>query len=200
MRLFADDCVIYTTIRTTDDQLRLNTTLANIACWCLQWGMEINVSKTACLSITRRKTIQHFNYNLVGTNIARNDTVKYLGITFTSKLKWDAHVNSTYTKAYRQLGFLRRKLALTPSNVKLTAYKSLIRPILEYASIVWNPHQKYLSNKLENVQHKALRFIYSKYSRHDSVTELRRRACLPTLAARRRVCSLKFLFLLYHNR
>lgn len=47
MRLFADDCVIYTTIRTTDDQLRLNTTLANIACWCIEWGMQINVSKTA---------------------------------------------------------------------------------------------------------------------------------------------------------
>lgn len=131
--------------------------------------------------------------------ISINPTVKYLGVTFTRAMKWNARIENTCTKAFRTLGFLRRKLSAAPSHVKLTAYKILVRPILEYGSIVWNPYQKELLQKLESIQNKALRFIYSKYSRHQSVTAFRNQAALPTLACRRVVAAMKFLFMLYHN-
>lgn len=40
LRLFADDCVIYTAIRSADDQLKLNSSLQNIAQWCNTWGWK----------------------------------------------------------------------------------------------------------------------------------------------------------------
>ena len=46
--------------------------------------------------------------------------------------------------------------------VKLQAYKGLIRPVLEYASTAWDPHQSYLQEKLEKVQN--ARFITSNYN------------------------------------
>lgn len=52
VRLFADDCVIYTTVQTIDDQIQLNTSLTNILGWCHNWGMEINVRKTSYIRIT----------------------------------------------------------------------------------------------------------------------------------------------------
>lgn len=199
LRLFADDLVIYTSVQGIEDQLRLNTTLSNIARWCDMWGMEINLKKTQYMTITHRKSIFRFNYTLMGNDLIQTDTVKYLGITFTSALKWNTHIDNTCTKAFRTLGFLRRKLTAAPSYVKLTAYKTLVRPILEYGSIVWNPHQKGLSQKLESIQNKALRFIYHKYSRHESVSALRSQAALPTLVCRRRVAVMKFLFMLCNN-
>ena len=35
----------------------------------------------------------------------------------------------------------------------------MVRPILEYACPAWNPHQAYLSNKLERVQRNVSRWI-----------------------------------------
>ena len=48
--------------------------------------------------------------------------------------------------------------------VKLQAYKGLIRPILEYASTAWHPLQSYLQENLEKVYKRAARFITSNYN------------------------------------
>jgi hypothetical protein len=53
--------------------------------------------------------------------------------------------------------------------VKLQAYKGLIRPVLEYASTAWDPHQSYLHEKLEKVEKRAARFITSGGKRFQSL-------------------------------
>ena len=37
-------------------------------------------------------------------------------------------------------GFLYRNLRQCPAHIKAICYKSMVRPILEYASSVWDPH------------------------------------------------------------
>ncbi|XP_042143155.1 uncharacterized protein LOC120849094 [Ixodes scapularis] len=58
-------------------------------------------------------------------------------------------------------------LKQTSSDVKLTAYKTFVLPILEYASVVWDPFTKTNINLLESIQRKGLRFIYNHYCRVD---------------------------------
>ena len=38
------------------------------------------------------------------------------------------------------MGFLRRSLALAPRHTKEVAYKTLVRPQLEYAAPIWHPY------------------------------------------------------------
>ena len=43
---------------------------------------------------------------------------------------------------------------------------------MEYGATVWNPYQKYNSDKIERVQRRAARFVKSRYSRYSSVSDM----------------------------
>ena len=43
---------------------------------------------------------------------------------------------------------------------------------MEYGATVWDPYQKYNSDKVERVQRRAARFVKSRYSRYSSVSDM----------------------------
>lgn len=199
IKLFADDCVVYTSINNQEDQIKLNDALRSINEWCIRWGLKINRSKTNSVTFTNKTLPLHFTYFIGNAAITRADRVKYLGVTLTSNLSWETHVENVCSGALKKLSFLKRKLRNTPPTLKLKAYKALVRPKLEYADIIWSPWQQYLIKKIERVQNLALRFIYSAYSRQHSVTNLRNRASLQILEQRRIISRLKFVYQLDHG-
>ena len=77
---------------------------------------------------------------------------KYLGVTLTHELSWSTHVNLVATKANRTLGFLRHNLRKCPVILKETAYISMVRSALEYASPIWDPYLHRDCDQLERVQ------------------------------------------------
>ena len=64
---------------------------------------------------------------------------KYLGVTLDSKLSFNDHVDTTCKKANSVLSFLRRNLKHCHRRVKVDAYNSFVKPILNYAAPVWTP-------------------------------------------------------------
>ena len=48
-----------------------------------------------------------------------------------------------YNEAYSTLGLFKHNFNC-PADVRLQACKGLVRPVLEYACTVWDPHQNYL--------------------------------------------------------
>ena len=81
----------------------------------------------------------HASYTLEGTDLENVESIKYLGVTITSDLRWNTRVSNVCTKANRTLGFLRRNLYSCPQEVKEAAYKGLVCPVLDYGSSAWDP-------------------------------------------------------------
>ena len=101
-----------------------------------------------------------------------------------------AHVLSVVARSNRLLGLLKRTFG-SHSKALFTGYRSMIRPILEYACQAWNPHQAYLIEKLECVQRNVTRWIIGKGTPYeDRLKSLK----LATLVQRREFLSLIQLF------
>lgn len=200
IKLFADDCILYNKITCPEDQQMLNTNLNYVQAWCEKWGMKLNAKKSVFMNITNKKNKLSFPYNLPSQPLEQVSEYKYLGVTITNNLSWNKHVTNTCAASFRKLCFLRHKLRKAPTNVKLLAYTSIIRPRLEYACTVWDPHTKSNINALEMIQRKSVRFIFSSYRPSDSPTRLMEEHGIPTLQSRRQIQRLKFLFLLKNNK
>ncbi len=80
------------------------------------------------------------NYKLHDQVLESVSSAKYLGLTFADSLSWSSHIHNVTSKANRTLGFLRRNLAFAPRSTRDVAYKTLVRPQLEFASCIWNPY------------------------------------------------------------
>ena len=97
----------------------------------------------------------------------------------------------------RLLGFLTRNLRNSPRYFKEYAYKQLVLPSIEYCCSIWDPHQKYLIDKLEMIQHRAARFVLNKpWNRHqrDSITDMLKELNWPSLQERRKQSRLILMY------
>ena len=74
-----------------------------------------------------------------GAVLENVENIKNLGISITNDLKWNTHVSNICTKANMTLGFLRRNLSACPQDVKESAYKGLVCPVLEYGIFSLGP-------------------------------------------------------------
>ena len=79
-------------------------------------------------------------------NCIRGNTLNWIK-DFLEDLKWTNHINDISRKANQTLGFLKRNIWVHNRDLTSTAYKTLVRPQLEYASTVWSLTQaKILTN------------------------------------------------------
>ena len=101
---------------------------------------------------TNKRHKRHTVYRLHGHTLEAVDSGKYLGLTLSDDFSWHRHVDAVTVKASRTLGFLQRNHGQCTREVKSTAYTSLVRPVLEYASPAWDPTSSEGIVKLEKVQ------------------------------------------------
>ena len=197
-RLFADDTMIYMTIKSDRDAKLLQDDLDTLSRWENKWMMEFHPGKCEVISITRKKKPIHYNYTLHGQQLQHAQSIKYLGVTISNDLRWNKHIDLVTAKANNTLNFVRRNINIRNSNVKQQAYKSLVRPILEYSSTVWDPTSITRTKQVEMVQRRAARFVLHRYQREASVTAMLKELDWQPLATRRRQARLT-MFYKIHN-
>ena len=74
--------------------------------------------------------------------------------------------------ANRSLGFIKRNVKTKSPKVREMAYQTLLRPQLEYASAIWDPHTKRNNYKVEMVQRRAARWTMNDCARTTNVSSL----------------------------
>ncbi len=88
-------------------------------------------------------------------------SVKDLGVTITSNLKFSQQWKEAAGKANRMLGFIKRNFSFKNKNLILPLHNSLVRLHLEYAVQFWSPHLAKDIAELEAVQRRATKMIPS---------------------------------------
>ena len=185
VRLFADDCVLYRTVSEQEDATSLQEDLDALQKWESDWKMEFHPQKCQLLRITNKKnTIKH-NYKIHGHTLEEVDAAKYLGVTLHKTLSWNTHIQNITNKANKTRAFIQRNLHAAPPQTKERCYQALVRPILEYASSVWDPWTKTNIDKIEAIQRRSARFVKSDYSTYSSVDQMLESLKWDTLRERR---------------
>lgn len=156
--IYADDLKIYLVVRREDDCSQLQELLNQFAHWCNSNFLKVSVSKCCIISYRRRKNPILHNYTINGQELERVDKVKDLGVLLDYQLTFKAHYSSVIDKANRQLGFILKIANDFKDPICLRAlYCSLVRSILEFASVVWSPYEAVWISRIESVQRKFVR-------------------------------------------
>ena len=192
-RLFADDSSL-TSVSSSINfiELSLNSDLQKIVDWSKQWLVNFNPSKTEVLFISPRQTTRpslYFDNTLLGYV----DSHKHLGVTLSSDLKWHEHISNIINSASKVLNSMRAlKFKLKRSTLN-QIYISYMRPILEYASILWDGCSKYDKDALEKLQFEAARVVTG-LTRSVSLVNLLNEIGWVSLSDRRKIQKLIIVF------
>ena len=188
--MFADDIKVYREITDLENDTRaLQTDIVRLVDWAALWQLRFNPEKCETMRITHSRDRSVPSY-IMGSRITPVKYTKDVGILISSDLSWSAQIHAVVLKANRSLGVVYRTLG--PSNVEAfsTLYKTLVRPILEYAVPVRCPYLVKDILALEKVQRRASRLALGQ-RRGDMEYEDRLKILnWPTLEKRRHYISL----------
>ena len=186
IKLFADDTKIFRAISSISDNTALQADIDRLLLWSKKWQLPFNIEKCKIIHYGRDNITA--NYKMYNNTVFSEETEKDLGILFDCNLKFSAHVRTIVAKANSRVGLLRRNFSNLSPPIFLPLYKALIRPLLEYGSVVWSPILKGDQDQIEKVQQRATKLVktishlpYSDRLRHlklDSLKYRRRRADL----------------------
>ena len=121
----------------------------------------------------KKQPIIH-TYTMDNTPVTPVTHHPYLGIGLQSDLRWTTHIQNTTNKAQKTLNMLKSNLKHASTTVKSQAYKTIVRPQLEYASAIWYPHTAKDTYNLNKKQNYAARWVHHDYWHYTSVSSLQK--------------------------
>lgn len=156
MLLFADDSKMYRCISSPSDQISLQHDIDQVLRWTRDWEMELNVDK--CKLLVLGQTNVHFF--LDGHKILESSGESDLGVMMHPSLRFALHIKCMIQKARRAMCLIFQKFANRNEDFLLLVWKTCLRSLLEYASVVWNPISLKCSMDIERLQRRFTRLVY----------------------------------------
>ena len=161
IRLFADDTGLFLVVENPDIAAELlNLDLDKIIAWAKKWLVRFNPVKTEAFLASRKinKPI-HPPLFMAGTHITEVVSHKHLGVIFQNDDSWHNHIDYVKEKAWTRINAMKKlKFDLDRKSLE-TEYLTIIRPILEYADVVWDNCRQYEINELDMMQNEAARIV-----------------------------------------
>ena len=137
------------------------------------------------------------NVRIDGENVESKPFLKLLGVTLDSKLNYSSHISDICKKAGSKVGVLNRLKKLVPTYALLQLYKAGVLPNLTYCHTAWHFCRASDTKKLERVQERELRAIFS--NKTAAYEQLLDWAKLPSLENRRLQDILILMYKVKHN-
>ena len=152
--------------------------------WSEKWLLAFHPEKCKVLRLGNRdKDSIAYCYKMGDAELMETTCEKDLGVQIDNKLSFSDHINEKVNKANSLMGVVRRAFRHLDIKTFNSLYKGIVRPHLEYAVPIWNPHLKKDIKKIERVQRRATKQVpdLKNMSYKDRLTKLK----LPTLVYRR---------------
>ena len=179
---------MYGLVHNSDDAISLQSDQDKLVEWAKLWQLAFYPSKCYVLRVCRTRCPFIHPYSMISHILQAVDHYPYLRVSLSENLNWKQHILNITKKANLRLGFVKRNLHHCP-------YKSLVRPRLEYGCTVWDPCRAYQKSWLEQVQHRAARFVTRTNTREEGcVTNALKLLNWPTLEKRRQVARLTLMY------
>jgi len=124
----------------------------------------MSFGKFQAISVGRKTKDSNIDFNIDNFTIQCDEEVILLGVTIDFRLNFDKHVSNICKKASRQLNVLKRIGKYSCKLGKLNIYYSFILSNFNYCPLTWHFCSETNTKKVENIQKRALRFIYNDYS------------------------------------
>ena len=125
-----------------------------------KWLVTFNSSKSECLLFSRKHNKPlHPPLSMNQQQINEVDMYKHLGLTFTCGGTWQAHLTEIKSRAWYRINIMRQLKFVLDRKSLQSIYFSFIRPVLEYADVVWDNCTQYKANELEKIQIEAQRIV-----------------------------------------
>jgi len=195
--LFADDLKLFLRVRDRYSSEEMQSDLNAVAKWCKLNGLHINESKCKYMRFSRKKITDLNNtYMVEGKELERVFRYKDLGLVMDPTLSFSEHLDYIISKGNMRLGYvLRNSRDFADLRLCTILYCALVRSVLEYGSVIWNPHPAHSINRLERIQIKFLKYLCFKmgmeYHRND-YNNILKYVGLLTLQDRRSIADVNF--------
>ncbi len=192
-RLFADDSSL--AVSNSDSAViesNINSDLDTVDKWSKQWLVKFNPNKTEVVFFSLSNQIRPslvFN----GTQLNFCEHHKHLGVTFSEDGSWHEHIKNLTASASKVLGSMRLIKFKVKRKSLNQIYISYLRPIIEYASIVWDNCTIFEKDSLEKIQYEAARTVTG-LTRSVSIDRLLREIGWVPLSDRRKIQKLTLVY------
>ena len=156
-KIFADDTKVYNSHK---NYSILQNDLYKLLDWAREWDLNFNLSKCHVLHMGKRnnKNVYYMDRDKtvkLDTTLSEKD----VGVTFSTDLKFDIHIGNIVKKANQLTGLIKRSFLHLDQSMFRDLFKSIVRPHLEYANVIWHPLYKRQASLIEGVQRRATKLI-----------------------------------------
>ena len=103
--------------------------------------MEFDFGKCKKMEFGRSNRRCTYNYKMKNEIINKTSEEKDLGVIFTEDLSPEHHINKIISKTLSLLRNIRKSFTYLDKEMMRKIITSMIRLRLEYAAVIWSPHQ-----------------------------------------------------------
>ena len=158
VKIFADDLkMIVNPFKLPD----IEADLTALCVWETKWLLKFNLDKCFVLHIGKSNPQNVYSFN--GSDLTSTTKEKDLGVYFNDKFTFTDAISAFVSKAKSRLFWVTRNVISRDPDVMLKAYKSIVRPHLEYCCQAWSPNARHgnwkMIMEIESVQRTFTRLV-----------------------------------------